>query len=66
MLEFSRPGSIVSSLQVSRMKDMLIPVGCNELLDFVHHSHCALPEPSSLDSIIELDQRRYRFIRPKH
>jgi hypothetical protein len=65
-LEFSRPGSIVSSLQSSRMKDMLIPVGCNELLDFVRRNHSATPEPSPLIVSSRVPTAAWRFIRPKN
>jgi hypothetical protein len=47
------------------MKAMLFPVGCNELLDFVHHSYSAFSDlavsilaPNALDAA-------WRFISPK-
>ena len=64
--EFSRPGRIVSSLQVSRMKDKLIPVGWNELLDFVRRClSAALNLPPSILSLSAPDAA-WRFNSTHH
>jgi hypothetical protein len=46
--EFSRPGDIVSSLQVLRMKGKLIPVGCNELFGGVATSRRSEPRHATI------------------
>jgi hypothetical protein len=48
------------------MKDMLIPVGCNELLDFVRPDHASSPEPSRLFLSFNSLTAIWRFILPKN
>jgi hypothetical protein len=43
------------------MKAMLIPVGWNELLDFVRHNHSALADLSPLIPSFNVDTAAWRF-----
>jgi hypothetical protein len=48
------------------MKEMLTPVGCNELLDFVRLYHSASPDLSPLILSFTSPAAAWRFIRPNH
>jgi hypothetical protein len=48
------------------MKGKLIPVGCNELLDFVRRGHSAPPDLSRVIVSFTTPTAAWRFISPKY
>jgi hypothetical protein len=48
------------------MKDLLIPVGCNELLDFVRRCHSATPQPAPFIVSSTITIALWRVISPAH
>jgi hypothetical protein len=48
------------------MKAMLIPVGCNEWLDFVRRGHGASPDPSLLIVSFNSNNAVWRFTPPQN